>query len=350
MERLISCDTGLVTILPMHLRYVISAVIFPLLLSMQTPARAYDALEACRAQSLLTDDIHNCLDNYLALIDQNLNDLTVYIDRQLRGTERAAFSRAQNSFYSYRRENCLWHLEIGGPRVQAEQVAKNCLSDMSQDRLSELQSLIAGYEAGEVETAFGSADVLSEEITGIDAPEIEEEEAVAAAPEPVPTANTADDEADLGISAFLGDWQVVCTNASVRGCSTDVPLLPSVGDASGGIMRISYRTKNRASVELHFPDEELDAPEKLSWKVDNYSFGSVPGSVISVDDEAAKQIINEVKFVRDELIPLFEGGSNVVITLLDEVGGESGKQFEATLIGFSKARSFANDYIDGVLP
>ena len=129
-----------------------------------------------------------------------------------------------------------------------------------------------------------------------------------------------------------------------------MPLVPAVGDASGGIMRISYRTKNRASVELHFPDEELDAPEKLSWKVDNYSFGSVPGSVISVDDEAAKQIINEVKFVRDELIPLFEGGSNVVITLLDEVDGESGKQFEATLIGFSKARSFANDYIDGVLP
>ena len=122
------------------------------------------------------------------------------------------------------------------------------------------------------------------------------------------------------------------------------------GDETGAVMRIGYRPNNRPSVELHFPNDELDSPEKLIWSVDNYTFGVVPGSLITVDDEAAKQIVNEVKFVRDELIPLFESGGSVNITLLDEVNGNTGKNFEATLVGFSRARSFANDYINGELP
>ncbi len=327
-------------------RYALLTVAFSLLCSVQTPARAYDALEACRAQSLLTQDIHNCLDNYLALIDQNLNDLTVYIDGQLRGLERAAFSRAQNSFYSYRRENCLWYLEIGGPRVQAEQVAKNCLSNMSQDRLSELQSLIAEYQDNTVEEALELANVDASVITE---PASDTSETAAALPAEANEA--ADIDGEDGLSAYLGSWQVICSNESAtRRCTTDVPLDPVDGDSDGSIMRITYRDNNRPSVELHFPNETIDSPDKLSWQVDNFTFGKVPGSLISVDDEAAKQIINEVKFVRDELIPLFQSGSTVGVTVLDKIDGESGKKFEATLVGFSKARSFASDYLKGELP
>jgi len=330
----------------MRFRYPVLTVVFSLLLSVQTPARAYDALEACRAQSLLTSAIHDCLDNYLALIDQNLDDLTVYIDSQMQGLERGAFSRAQNSFYSYRRENCLWYLEIGGPRVQAEQVAKNCLAKMSQDRLSELQGLIADYENDEVEKALGTGD--DETIDNLPAAnppdEPVEEPAISADASSVET-----DEED-GVSAYLGAWQVTCTTTGARRCTTDVPLIAQGEEATGAIMRIRYRANNRASAELHFPNDDLDAPEKLSWRVDNYTFGAIPGSLISVDDEAAKQIINEVKFVRDELIPLFESGGTVGVTLLDEVNGVSGKEFEATLVGFSRARSFANDFISGELP
>jgi len=350
MVRLISCDSGPVIIMPMHYRHSILMVVFSLLLSVQTPARAYDALEACRAQSLLTNEIHDCMDNYLALIDQNLNDLTVYIDGQMRGLERAAFSRAQNSFYSYRRENCLWYLEIGGPRVQAEQVAKNCLSNMSQERLSELQSLIADYENDEIDQAFGLDNEVVNELTDAAAPETEAP--VSDEPEEVVEVSndTENDGEDEGLSAFLGQWQVSCTNTSSRRCFTDVPLEQVNGDETGAVMRIGYRPNNRPSVELHFPNDELDSPEKLIWSVDNYTFGVVPGSLITVDDEAAKQIVNEVKFVRDELIPLFESGGSVNITLLDEVNGNTGKNFEATLVGFSRARSFANDYINGELP
>lgn len=327
-------------------RYALLAAAFSLLCSVHTPARAYDALEACRAQSLLTEAIHDCLDNYLALVDQNLNDLTVYIDGQLRGSERAAFSRAQNSFYSYRRENCLWYLEIGGTRVQAEQVAKNCLSNMSQDRLSELQSLIADYQDNTFEEALA--------LTGIDASVIAEPEPVPvdeATALPVETNEDSDSNNDDGLSAYLGAWQVICSNESAaRRCTTDVPLDPIEGESEGAIMRITYRDNNRPSVELHFPKEELDSPDKLSWKIDTFAFGVVPGSIISVDDDATKQIINEVKFVRDELIPLFQSGTTVGVTVLDKVDSGSGKTFEATLVGFSKARSFASDYLDGKLP
>ena len=124
--------------------FYISAVM--LLLSFQSKAYGYDALEVCRGQSNFPPDVSECMDNYLDLLDQNLGDLTIFINGELRGAERAAFGRAQNSFYSFRRENCLWYLALGGQRIEAEQVAKNCLADMSQARLAELQGLIAEYQ------------------------------------------------------------------------------------------------------------------------------------------------------------------------------------------------------------
>ena len=103
-------------------------------------------LQQCRDLSLADNDIHNCLDNYLDLMDENLADLLDFITAEL--AEDAAnpdalqaLQRSQQAFESYRTENCLWYLAFSSPRVQAEQIAKNCLASMSEARLSELQRL-----------------------------------------------------------------------------------------------------------------------------------------------------------------------------------------------------------------
>lgn len=345
-------------------------VAFLTLLGVQPSVKAYDALEACRASFQITDEIHDCLDNYLDLMDQNLGDLTVFIDGELRGSERAAFNRAQNSFYSYRRENCLWYLEIGGPLVLAEQVAKNCLAKMSQDRLAELQGLIAGYNNPDATgadalsslpdtTADTTLDATPDATATIEDPILITPEGVQSASDAAAalqssndasqSASAADDE-DKGLSAFLGEWQVNCENTgSSKRCTLDVPLLAQGASSSESIMRISRRANERTTVELRFADHTVASPELIEWRVDNYTFGPVPGSIVKLEDSTTRQIINEVKFLRDDLLPLFRSGSEVGVVLLEEPEGSIGEPFQATLLGFSRALTFADGYISGDL-
>ncbi len=351
---LISYSPGSRTVYPMVNRYTALLSSLVLLCGLPTQAHAYDALQVCRDQSPLTDDIHSCLDNYLDLMDRNLGDLTIYIDGELRGRERAAFNRAQNSFYSYRRENCLWYLEIGGPRVEAEQVAKNCLADMSQNRLAELQSLIASYQNPgindpAIDPLSATADSEATENEALASnPEANEQTSEGASESATESANAEDANAG-GLSAYLGQWQVTCTDSGSKRCTIDVPLEPLSGESSGSIMRVIRRTNERSIVELHFPGVEISSPDKISWRVDNYSFGAVPGSIISVKADMLRQIINERKFLRDDLMPLFRSGSEVGITVLAEVDGSEGEEYEATLLGFSRAVTFADEFIEGEL-
>lgn len=122
-----------------HLRLCIVILLF----SVPWKAYAYNALEECRALSTQIDDIHNCLDNYLDVMDDNLSDLDQYIERELNGAALQNYRAAQAAFLTYRKSNCVWYLELTDNRVESEQVAKNCLARMSQDRLAELQRLIA---------------------------------------------------------------------------------------------------------------------------------------------------------------------------------------------------------------
>lgn len=125
--------------------------VLPMLAMLTSPAthlRA-DILEDCLALSSINDEIHNCLDNFLDLMDDNIADLEAFITAELSGAgpdnnaALLAFQSAQSAFTNYRRENCLWYLAFSSPRSTAEQIAKNCLATMSQQRLSELQSLIS---------------------------------------------------------------------------------------------------------------------------------------------------------------------------------------------------------------
>ncbi|MBX2824671.1 MAG: DUF1311 domain-containing protein [Gammaproteobacteria bacterium] len=106
-------------------------------------------LQECRALSTLPDAVNNCMDNFLDLLDNSLADIEDFIVAELATSagdttaEQQAFERSQAAFREFRRENCLWYLEFSEGRLEAEQIAKNCLAEMSQARLVELQSLVS---------------------------------------------------------------------------------------------------------------------------------------------------------------------------------------------------------------
>ena len=124
-------------------------------LSEETRAQDYNALQECAALSPLLDDIHNCMDNYLDLMDSNIGDITEFLTESLSGEALAGLNRSQQAFVEYRRQNCLWYLEFSSPRIEAEQIAKNCLAKMSRQRLQELQTLVSTEDTtGQAQRGF----------------------------------------------------------------------------------------------------------------------------------------------------------------------------------------------------
>ncbi len=117
-------------------------------------AQGYNVLQECMKLSSADVDINNCLDNYLDLMDDNIEDISEYIARDLADGPLDQFQLSQQAFIEYRKQNCLWYLEFSAPRATAEKIAKNCLAKMSQERLSELQSLIAS-DRGNADTLRG---------------------------------------------------------------------------------------------------------------------------------------------------------------------------------------------------
>ncbi len=330
----------------MPIRNVCIARLFALLCMVQTTAHSYDALEACRSQSQLDDEIHDCLDTYLDLMDRNLNDLTQFIDGELRNGQRAAFNRAQNAFYAYRRENCLWYLDIATSRAEAEQVAKNCLAEMSQQRLRELQILVGVHEALGAEPVDESAN----EPTSLE----ERAEAVLAALDAeqpaIDYSSAVTENQPEGLSAYLGEWQVTCVaEEGARNCTLDVPLVSLGEEANDDMLRVTRRSEERAIVELRFPGQTIASPGLLSWRIDNFSFGPVPGSIVTVSNGVTRLVVNERRFIRDDLMPLFRSGTGLGVTILADVDDSSGEEYEATLQGFSRALSFADEYINDEL-
>lgn len=123
-------------------------------ISLAQPAHSqeYNVLQECMKLSDADVDVNNCIDNYLDLMDDNIRDISEFIANDLADAPLDQFQLSQQAFFEYRKQNCLWYLEFSSPRNIAERIAKNCLANMSQQRLSELQSLIA--------TDRGKADTL----------------------------------------------------------------------------------------------------------------------------------------------------------------------------------------------
>lgn len=117
-------------------------------------AQEYNVLQECMKLSSDDTDINNCIDNYLDLMDDNISDISAYIARDLPDAALDQFQLAQETFIAYRKQNCLWYLEFSSPQTLAEKIAKNCLAKMSQERLAELQFLIA-TDQGKANTLRG---------------------------------------------------------------------------------------------------------------------------------------------------------------------------------------------------
>jgi len=100
-------------------------------------------LAQCRSQSLDLDDIHQCMDGYLDSLDSSISRLTEYFGRSLSGASLVGLNKSQQAFTEFRRENCLWYLDFSSPRDEAEQIAKNCLADMTLSRFLELKKLVS---------------------------------------------------------------------------------------------------------------------------------------------------------------------------------------------------------------
>ena len=122
-----------------------------------TPVRAQDTdvLTQCTALSPLLDDIHNCLDNYLDGLDSNMDGITGFLAGSLSGESLAGLRLSQQAFVEYRKQNCLWYLNFSSPRSEAEQIAKNCLVNLSLQRVKELRSLLEEEDtSGQVVAGF----------------------------------------------------------------------------------------------------------------------------------------------------------------------------------------------------
>ncbi len=121
----------------------VSVAVLLLLFGVPNKASATNFLQECMALSTENNDIQNCLDNFLDALDDNIDDISAYISGDIGGATLEAFQRSQRAFFVYRKENCLWYLEFSPAGDRGEQLAKNCLANMSAQRLEELQSLIA---------------------------------------------------------------------------------------------------------------------------------------------------------------------------------------------------------------
>jgi len=123
-------------------------------LNQHAHAEEYNVLQECMKLSNDDADISNCIDNYLDLMDDNIRDISEFIANDLSDAPLDQFQLSQQAFFEYRKQNCLWYLEISSPQNTAEKIAKNCLASMSQQRLAELQLLIA-TEQGKADTLRG---------------------------------------------------------------------------------------------------------------------------------------------------------------------------------------------------
>ncbi|PID61028.1 MAG: hypothetical protein CSB44_08140 [Gammaproteobacteria bacterium] len=436
-----------------------------LVMMIHEPLRAApdSVLAECLALTDNEDEIHNCLDNILDTADSDMAELNRRVRRMLEGDALAAFNRAQEAFVSYRKENCLWYLDITEPRSIAEQVAKDCLARMSRERLTELRTLINGVSASTVTLRGHIMDVgsrrvfqacgrdsryqlggdaatlaalrqylasrgggaepvevvlrgvieenaeldtnlagvvrlrsLSEVPEGDDAeadenvcpvPDVSDlpvdggggnestgdegavdedavdEDALAAfsdgfvalgedAAQPITA--TGDKQTPTegeALVAYFGSWQVDCAvERRDRVCTLSSQFQPEedgateIGNASPEL-QIRRLKAGRSMVILNFPGREVDSPAKFRWRIDNWQMGDIVGSVIRVDADGTRQLVDDTAFVEGEIIPKLKRGSSMGVTLLDNVDDETGEAFEATLVGITRALEFADEYI-----
>ncbi|MFK7892430.1 MAG: lysozyme inhibitor LprI family protein [Granulosicoccus sp.] len=415
----------------------VTAVISILFLSLACRAEAqdYNVLEECSSRSQDIDEIHTCLDSYLDVMDGNIRAITEFLAETLSGKALAGLNRSQSAFVEYRRQNCLWYLDFSSPRNEAEQIAKNCLAHMSQQRLEELQNLVTAddstgvalrgfYVYGADRNSFqpcGSDDrywvegdnvavsrvqqsylsVATSELQLLHAVFVGEVNTELQAPAGhtgifevtnlielrVPTdsdcqlpsagSSTADtlptqvsptelarevsddeqpgdqDEPEQQLTAYFGAWLVDCVEFNGQKMCELQSALSEDGKEStlleeGGSPRvvINRTPRNSTFIEVFFPDREIDSVARIHWEVDSTTFGDIVDSDIRVDESGTLQIVKESDFLTSELLPSMIKGIQLKVDVLASVNHYSGDQFTSTLLGLTKAMTFADDFVE----
>lgn len=393
-------------------------------------AQAYDPLVECTALSTDLDDIHACMDNYLDLMDDSMNRITVFLAESLSGESLDRLEASQLAFEEYRRQNCLWYLNFSSPREAAEQIAKNCLAHMSQQRLSELQSLVTAEDTtGQVLRGFyfygaehntfqlcgsdkrywleGDTNLVSQAqqqylaiatsdlqvLYGTFAGTVDEEaqapqghqgvfildaiidlrlpvesdcrlpgdavttaDSAASSDFPIVTeddfpADTIPDTPDSPelpeeqLIAYFGAWQVDCTNVrGSRGCELTVKLV-APPQAPAGTLSVIRQAAQTSSLEARFADREIDSPSRILWQVDETVLGDIVGTEIRVDQSGTRQLVPTTVFLYEELLPMLIRGTTFSLEVLASVDDEAGERYTGTLIGLTKALTFADGFI-----
>lgn len=393
-------------------------------------SQSSNVLKDCLAGSTGTNDVHDCMDNYLDLMDNNIAGMTDFLSESLSGQALTGLNRSQTAFSEYRRQNCLWYLEFSSPRSEAELIAKNCLATMSRQRWQELQGLlddeessaktISGYYvygagrnsfqqcgsearywldgdqrvvndaqqlylslatnefevlhavfAGALDDAAaapnGHAGVLTlSTLIDMSVPTESDCELPAnASAFDLTTSTTIDTSADFvtdeiadseeqeepqqQLIAYFGAWLVDCTeNNGRRTCNLkvalDKPASPDSEQESGTLIVIRGKGE-RTSIEMIFPDREIDSPALIRWRIDAFAFGDLVGSSILVDEIAARQVIPGDKFLTTELMPMMIEGVDLSVEVLAKIDDSAGEKFMGTLNGLTKALAFSDEFV-----
>jgi len=412
---------------PLRFSIIMFAAVGLMPIAQHAHAQEYNVLQECMKLSGSENDINNCIDNYLDLMDDNIRDISEYIANDLADTPLDQFQLSQQAFFEYRKQNCLWYLEFSSPQDVAEKIAKNCLASMSQQRLSELQSLIA-TDQGKADTLRGfyvyganrnsfqpcgsdqrywvegdndqvgqlQQDYLSQStaalqvlfaelrgkidttqdypehngvvqltaVTSLRPPSDSEcslpkggsATSLAALPEVQPTA-VDEPETDLAVNeaeepeqvlrAYFGAWLAECKqNKTKYSCELMVDFSGAgVTDENRPTLLMSRGASKNSLLYMKFPEREVDTPAKIRWAIDSFRIGDIVGSQIRVDEAGTQQLIQEKKYIRDDLMPLMAKGSELRVEVLKDVDDSSGDKFVASLNGLTRALSFADDFV-----
>lgn len=171
-------------------------------------------------------------------------------------------------------------------------------------------------------------------------------EPAVAAPEPVVAEEQEEPQQQL--VAYFGAWIADCIeNDGNRRCNLQVDMQAD-GSANEGEMptlSVARKTRQRTTIEVRFPDREIDTPQRIRWGVDAYVFGDILGSEIRVDEAATRQLVNERRFINEDLMPLMVGGGKLTLDVLASVDDRTGEKFSATLRGLTRALAFADEFV-----
>jgi uncharacterized protein YecT (DUF1311 family)/invasion protein IalB len=390
-------------------------------------AQSNNVLKDCLAGSTGTNDVHDCMDSYLDLMDNNIAGMTEFLSESLSGQALAGLNRSQAAFSEYRRQNCLWYLEFSSPRSEAELIAKNCLATMSNHRWQELQGLLGEedtsaktvsgfYVYGEGRNSFqqcgsealywldgdlsvvndaqqlylslatskvqilhavfagslnestaapqGHVGVLSlstlfdmtetdckllsnSSVFDLASSTTVDSSAVTTSEEILDSAEQ--DEPQQQLIAYFGAWLVDCTeNNGRRSCNLKVALdklVSSDSERASATLIVLRGKQQRTSIEMIFPDREIESPSLVRWRIDAFAFGDLVGSSILVDEIAARQIIPGEGFLKNELLPMMIEGVDLSIEVLAGVDDSAGEEFVGTLNGLTKALAFSDGFV-----